>query len=82
MIDKDGNTETHCFTGQEFVEGPRGKEYVKCSVCKEIIGLRTNAFYDSYNDPHQTGGSYVHEHCLSEERKKEIKEYYSKEIGE
>lgn len=62
----------NCFTGQPFIGDPV-KENVECAVCKESINLRSDAWFDKFNKTYEPSGCYVHYHCLSPQRKAEIK---------
>jgi hypothetical protein len=62
-----GNKPEIIFTGQEMNDN----EEVTCASCKKgKVRLRHNAWFDPYIGKH---GKYVHEECLSEKRKLEIK---------
>lgn len=61
-------SENILFTGQPYVNN---LQEVACTKCGRLTsGFR--GWYDSYQDPHNTGGTYVHIECLSKERRDEI----------
>lgn len=64
-----------CFTGQEIVEIRNGKEYVVCAKCgdeNDTVSTNGTAWFDRTVIFGASKGAYVHIHCLSEERRKEI----------
>jgi hypothetical protein len=44
----------------------------KCGDENDLIGVRTDAYFDSHVQFAENKGAYVHRHCLSEQRKKEL----------
>jgi hypothetical protein len=63
------------FTGQVVQEVSHGTEMVVCAKCgdeNDLIGVRTDAYFDSHVQFAENKGAYVHRHCLSEQRKKEL----------
>jgi hypothetical protein len=67
----------YSFTGQKIVEVKHFKEYVVCAACgdeEDLISVNGNGYFDRTIKHGEHTGAYVHRHCLSEERKNEIKE--------
>lgn len=65
------------YTGQKVESVSHGTEMVVCAKCgdeNDLIGVRTDGWYDSSVIFGESRGAYVHRHCLSEKRKQEIAE--------
>ncbi len=74
--DKDSTGE-HIFTGQKVQRVLHGTEMVVCAKCgdeDDLIGTRTDGWFDRHVIFGDNKGAYVHRHCLSEQRKAELAE--------
>lgn len=63
------------FTGQKVEKVSHGTEMVVCAKCgdeDDLIGVRTDGWFDRHVIFGENKGAYVHYHCLSERRKAEI----------
>ena len=66
------------YTGQFILEGGFCDEVVPCHVCHKPVGVKRAQPHEGiklgWYDPYAQGGKYVHEECLSKERKQDIAE--------